>query len=291
MILQELSALAFSIRQFILQIAPYWALGLIVGSLVSVFLSERISKKFISLAQGRFKLAAVGGASFLGVLSPLCMFGTVPVIAAFGKKNMPQHLLAAFMIGSVLLNPNIFLLTFALGTDIALLRLGFSLLGGVLAGVLVMMLCKKRPLFDFSRFVDGEAAKKKRFLPDLFKAFRITGPYLLIGILLSALFSRYVPPDIVARAFGARHGLGVLFATSLSVPLYACGGGVIPLIRAWMFAGMGTGDAMAFMIAGPATKITNISAVKMLFGGKGFALYILFCIIFALIAGLVVSII
>jgi len=289
MILHELRVLSDSVWLFLLQITPFWALGLFAGSLVSVFLSEKISQRFVALSDGRFRLPTICGASLLGVLSPLCMFGTVPVIAAFSKKNVPQHLLAAFMVGSVLLNPNIFLLTFALGTDIALARLGFSIVGGVIAGCLVMVFRKGKPLFDFSRFGDGEAKKKRSFFADLFKAFRITAPYLMIGIVLSALFSRYVPPDIVARAFGARHGLGVLFATSLSVPLYACGGGVIPLIRAWMFAGMGAGDAMAFMIAGPATKITNISAVKMIFAGWNFVFYLVFCLAFAVLAGVVMT--
>jgi uncharacterized membrane protein YraQ (UPF0718 family) len=218
------------------------------------------------------------------------MFGTVPVIAAFGRKGVPQHLLAAFMVGSILLNPNIFLLSFALGTDIAVMRLVLSLVGGMLAGVVVLFF--RKSLFSFEKFGAGRDLsdnKKKAFAADLFKAFRLTAPFLALGIVVSAVFSRYVPPDWVARAFGARHGIGVLFATSLSVPLYACGGGIIPLIRAWLFAGMGAGEAMAFMIAGPATKITNISAVKMILGARHFVFYLIFCIIFAIMAGVLTT--
>jgi hypothetical protein len=52
---------------------------------------------------------------------------------------------------------------------------------------------------------------------------------------------------------------------------------------------MGAGDALAFMIAGPATKITNLSAVKMILGAKHFFFYLAYCIIFAVVAGLVVG--
>jgi len=275
-----------------LQIAPYWACGLIAGSLVSVYLSEKITEKMTGIASGKFLLLSLCIASLLGIISPLCMYGTVPIIAALGKKGSiaaPQYLLASFMVSSILLNPNIMLLTFALGAYIALARIALSLFGGVLAGVLVYLFFRNKQLFSFERFGEQQEKKKKSFFADLFKAFRITAPYLLFGITLSALFDRYIPPDWISAMFGARRGLGVLFATTLSIPLYVCGGGTIPLINAWMHAGMGPGDAMAFMLAGPAVKINNLSAVKMIFGIRNFLVYIAYCLVFAVLSGLIIN--
>ena len=270
-------------------IAPYWAAGLIAGSLVSVYLSARISGRLEALSSGGLGLPQICAASVLGILSPLCMYGTVPVIAALGKKGMPGHLLAAFMISSVLLNPNLLLLTVALGRNLALMRAVSCLLAGVLAGLLVRLFCRGRKLFLTERFEAGGRGGKKKFLPDLLRAARITAPYLLLGITLTALTDRYIPPEWIYGMFGGRRGLGVLFATTLSVPLYACGGGAIPLINAWLHVGMGRGDALAFMLAGPATKITSLSAVKMILGGRVFALYLAYCIAFAVVAGLLVN--
>jgi len=272
------------------ELAPYWASGLIAGSLISVYLSERIAEKMTNLASGKGRILAICIASLLGIASPLCMYGTIPIIVAFGHKKVPQHLLATFMVSSVLLNPNLLLLSFVLGVEIALARLFLAFLCGILAGTLVLILFKDKSLFSFERFSLNNKTKKT-FLPDLFKAFRITAPYLLIGITLTVLFSRYIPPEWIASMFGTRNGLGVLFATSLSIPLYACGGGTIPLIRAWLFAGMGVGDALAFMIAGPATKITSLSAVKMILGARHFLLYLTYCIGFAIMAGLFVDLV
>ena len=304
----ELMILSDSVWWLFLRILPYWVSGILAGSLVSVFLAEKIyrlikwtagcgnqvsNSKRVSAISARLRDAcSIIAASVLGVVSPLCMFGTIPLIVAFGKSGVPQHLLASFMVSSVLLNPNIFMLTFVLGGTLAWMRLVFSVLSGVFAGVLVLVFYKDKALFSFGGFGDTGNKKKKSFFKDLVKAFRITAPYLLLGIVLSALFSRYVPPQFVARIFGtgARQGLGMLLATSLSVPLYACGGGVIPLIRAWMFAGMGVGDAMAFMLAGPATKITNVSAVKVLLPGRHFAFYLLYCFSFAVVAGLITAV-
>jgi hypothetical protein len=274
------------------QIAPYWASGLIAGSLASVYLSEKITGKMARLSLGRLWLLPLGLASFFGIVSPLCMYGTVPIIAALGKKGVSQHLLAAFMVSSILLNPNIIFLSFALGANIALTRLVLGFFSGILAGALVYLLFRNRALFSFERFThkndcSQDGKPKKRFFPDLFKAFRITTPFLLFGIILTAIFDRYVPPDWISGIFGSRRGLGVLFATTLSIPLYACGGGTIPLIRAWLHAGMGTGDAMAFMLAGPAVKINNLSAVKMILGAKHFFIYIAYCLAFAILSGVI----
>jgi len=293
----EITMLLYSIWFQFQQIAPYWVSGLIAGSLVSVFLSDKITEKMTSLVSGKYNLIHVSLASFLGIVSPLCMYGTVPIIAALGLKGVSQHLLVTFMVSSILLNPNIFFLSFALGTNIALIRFVLCFLSGVLAGTLVYLFFRNKKFFNFEHFVpsqnsDTQQCKpKKRFFPNLFKAFRITAPYLLIGLTLTALFDRYVPSNWIAAMFGSKRGLGVLFATTLSIPMYACGGGTIPLIKAWMYAGMGAGDAMAFMLAGPAVKINNLSAVKMILGLKHFFIYLIYSFLFAILCGIIITII
>ena len=130
-----------------------------------------------------------------------------------------------------------------------------------------------------------------RFLKNLGRNLKATGPMFLLGVVLSALFQRYVPADLVAGLFGENEGFGILMAATIGVPLYACGGGTIPLLQAWLIDGMSMGSAAAFMITGPATKITNLGAVKIVLGAKRFALYLAFTILFALVTGWVVNMI
>jgi len=286
--LNEFRIVFSSIITLILEISPYWVSGLVLGSIVSVYLSDKIASKVKVLGEGRVRIPALFGASVLGVVSPLCMYGTMPVIAAFRLKGVPQNVLVAFMISSVLLNPNLFVLGFVLGAEIAVARLVLAILCGLLAGILVSRFMKNREIFRFERFTPKDKAKRNIFR-DMLRAFQITAPYLLIGVTVTALVNRYVPPDLISNLFGTRRALGVLFATSISIPLYACGGGIMPLLRAWMHAGMGAGDALAFMIAGPATKITNLAAVKMILGGKNFAIYLAYIILFAMVVGIIIE--
>jgi len=80
-------------------------------------------------------------------------------------------------------------------------------------------------------------------------------------------------------------------AATIGVPLYACGGGTIPLLQQWLASGMSMGSATAFMITGPSTKITNLGAVKIVLGGKRFALYIVFCMAFAFLSGSLIDLV
>jgi uncharacterized membrane protein YraQ (UPF0718 family) len=78
-------------------------------------------------------------------------------------------------------------------------------------------------------------------------------------------------------------------AATVGVPLYVCGGGTIPLLVSWMERGMSLGSASAFMITGPAMKITNLGAVKIILSLKNFAFYIAFSILFALFTGFLID--
>ena len=80
-----------------------------------------------------------------------------------------------------------------------------------------------------------------------------------------------MPSEQFAGLFGAHRGFGVLLAATVGVPLYACGGGTIPLLQEWLVSGMSMGSAAAFMVTGPATKITNLGKIK-----EVVSLYILF---------------
>ena len=168
---------------------------------------------------------------------------------------------------------------------------------GIAAGLAVHVFYKGKAFFNFNGFEprashDTHPNPILRFLFNLGRNMKATGLYFLLGVLLSALFQRYVPADGFAELFGkSNEGFGVLMAATIGVPLYACGGGTIPLIREWLAMGMSMGSASAFMITGPATKITNLGALKIVLGVRRFVLYIAFVMVFSLVTGLVVNLV
>lgn len=276
------------------QIFRYWVLGMVLGSAVSVFLKDRIHGTFRRLGEKRLGIFGIVIASALGIASPLCMYGTIPIAASFSKSGMKDDWLAAFMMSSILLNPQLMIYSAALGRTALAVRIISCFLCGITAGLLVRIFYRKRAFFNFNGFEEPKNRDTDpniflRFVKNLGRNVKATGSYFLFGIVLSAVFQRYVPQDMMTDLFGGNEAWGVLMAATIGVPLYACGGGTIPLLQAWLFDGMSMGSAAAFMITGPATKITNLGAVKIVLGIRRFVLYIAYVMMFSFLAGLIVN--
>ena len=83
------------------QIAPYYILGIIIGSTISVFGKENLSHFFTAMHHKRLGILGIIPASILGIISPLCMYGTIPIAASFSEKGVKDEWLAAFMMSSI----------------------------------------------------------------------------------------------------------------------------------------------------------------------------------------------
>ncbi len=278
------------------QIFVYWVFGIVCGSIISVFGKEKINNVFESIQNKHLGLFGVVPASILGIASPLCMYGTIPIAASFSQNGMRNDYIAAFMMSSILLNPQLMLYSAALGKTAFMIRFLSCAVCGIAAGGCVNIFFRDKAFFDFSKF--GSAVNRDtdpnlfiRLIKNIGRNIKATGVYFAFGILLSALFQRYVSADKFSALFVNNEGFGVLMAATVGVPLYICGGGTIPLLIEWLNRGMSIGSAAAFMLTGPSTKITNIGALKIVLGAKSFIFYLAFVIIFSIITGAVVNLI
>lgn len=277
------------------QILPYWALGILIGSVVSVFGKDKIHRLLTVIREKHLGIFGILPASLLGIASPLCMYGTIPIAASFSQKGLRDDYLAAFMMSSVLLNPQLLVYSAALGPAMLTIRFVSCFLCGIAAGVLIRVFFKEKSFFNFSKFEeragrDTDPNMLMRLLKNIGRNIKATGLWFLIGVVLSVLFQRYVPAESFASLFN-NEGFGLLMAATIGVPLYMCGGGTIPLLQQWLASGMSMGAATSFMITGPSTKITNLGALKIVLGAKHFAWYLVFVIVFSLAAGGIVNLV
>ena len=276
------------------QIFWYWIFGMAIGSFISVFAKERIHRLFAGMKEKKWGVSGIIPACLLGIASPLCMYGTIPIAASFHREGMREDWMASFMMASILLNPQLIIYSAALGRTALTVRIVTCFLCGCVAGLLVFLFYREKDFVNFEGFKEKASRDTHpdlliRYLLNFGRNVKATGLYFLFGILLSALFQRYVPQDFMIKAFGGNQAWGILMAATIGVPLYACGGGTIPLLQSWLMEGMSLGSAAAFMITGPATKITNLGALKIVFGIRRFLLYLAFVMIFSLLAGLLTS--
>lgn len=143
-----------------------------------------------------------------------CMYGTIPLAASFSRYGISDDWLAAFMMSSVLLNPQLIIYSAALGTTALVIRIASCFLCGIMAGLLVRFcygknLCfgKDGSFFRFDAFEEPESRDTDsnillRFIKNLGRNMKATGVYFLFGVVLSALFQRYVPADTMTVIFG-----------------------------------------------------------------------------------------
>lgn len=281
------------------QIFLYYILGIFIGSFISVFAKDKIHNAISNTNEKKWGILGIIPACILGILSPLCMYGTIPLAASLSKKGLREDYISSFCMASVLLNPQLIIYSMALGKQMVIIRILSCALCSIVAGLLIYLFYQSKNIkfFDFSSF-DEKISNREidknlfiRYIKNVLRNVKATGIYFIIGIILSAAFNRYIPEEVLTRLFGRDEAFGVLMAATIGVPLYVCGGGTIPLLKDWLSRGMNIGSATSFMITGPSTKITNLGALKICLGTKHFIIYILYAILFSVVSGIIINLI
>jgi uncharacterized membrane protein YraQ (UPF0718 family) len=105
-------------------------------------------------------------------------------------------------------------------------------------------------------------------------------PALLMGLVLAAIISSVVPQEFFDAIPGGRFGT-YLAMTLVSLPLYVCSTGSIPLAFSFLAAGLSPGAVLLFLIAGPATNTATVTALWSILGGRATIGYIVSIILTA----------
>ncbi|MDR3342719.1 MAG: hypothetical protein LBT14_08030 [Treponema sp.] len=84
------------------------------------------------------------------------MYGTIPIAAGFVEQGMEEDWIAAFCMSSILLNPQLFFYSVALGPAALAIRFTACFVCGALAGICVRYCFKKCKLFSFAAFKEPQ---------------------------------------------------------------------------------------------------------------------------------------
>jgi uncharacterized membrane protein YraQ (UPF0718 family) len=273
----------------------YVILGVISGEVLKFTSWTRIIFNCIS----KSKVIGIIIAAILGIVSPLCTFGTIPVVLQLFKAGVPLAPLVVFLSTSSLMNPQLFFYTLGgLGLEMAVARLIAVFVFGLILGILlykapVAILINPSVLRRENDANEGirQAIIKdfswRTFLKNIWHSLEYIGYYFLIGIFLGAVVEVMTPDKWIAFIFNSGGWLLVIGASLVSIPFYSCGGGVIPLIRSFIQMGMSKGAALAFFLVGPATRMTPLMALAAVLRPGFVVLYVLLMLAFSMISGLI----
>lgn len=275
-----------------LQLFGYAAVGALLGEILKFTSWTKLIYRGINAS----KHLSILIATILGILSPLCTYGTIPVVITLYRGGVSMVPLLSFLSASSLMNPQLFIMTWGgLGMEFALIRLLIVFIFAILCGYITLFIPEKwlvvKPRLESEQDKDDIMNRQKNFsfkalLNNTFKSLLFVGKYMVFGVLLGAAIETFVPKNLVMNTVGGGTVGSILIAALIGIPLYACGGGIIPTVRSMISSGMSNGAAMAFLTVGQGTRITSLFALAAILHPLFIIGYCIFLVLFSTLTGL-----
>jgi len=266
-------------------------LGVVVAALIKTYQLDRKVRQYV----GRTGVWGILLATGVGVFSPLCSCGVLPLVIPMALSGVPLPPLMALLITSPVMDPTSFALTWGgVGEALAWWKLGGAVFLGLFAGVVTLLLQQSGVLAgDLVRMQpvygpDGELApayeiachsglhlrtmtvvareSRWRFFWDRFLDVGVfVGTWVGLAILLEALFLVYMPIQWVTWLVGREGAVSVLAATAVALPLPLHQIPVVPILAGLQAKGIAVGADLAFLMAGPVTSLPATAALIAIF--------------------------
>lgn len=290
------------LKEFI-NLLPYFFMGVAFEAIIRTFKWHIKIKNTIK----KFGLVSIIIATILGLISPLCACGVLPLSLGLLFGGVPFSTVMALIITSPLMSPAGYTLTqFELGTEWAIVKLISAGLMGLYAGFLTYLIEDKYfkehqilkldniphdldfhdPDFPIDELRCSchrqlshrvEEKTKSKFLIFLAKFYEGTiriGKYLIIGIFFEILISKYIPTEWIGDYLKAGNPINILLVIVLSIPLYVNQITASAILYGLLEMGISKGAGLAFLIGGPVTAIPVMTVFLTLFKKRVFFYYL-----------------
>lgn len=265
------------------ELGPWLLFGTLVAGLLHVFMPPNFVRKH--LGQGNWR--NVIKASLLGVPMPLCSCGVIPAAIGLRKEGASNGAATGFLISTPQTGvDSITVSAVFLGIPFACFKVVSAFITGIVGGVLVNVFEPSASLSQGPTSDKSESGKDRDDYRGVWQRGRelfnfavmdlLYGiwKWILIGVLISAAISTFVPQGALAGQAWASGIAGMLVMLLISLPLYVCATASVPIAASLVVAGMPTGAALVFLMAGPATNIATLGAVSSEFGKRITVIYI-----------------
>ncbi len=272
------------------EMSPYLILGFFFAGLLHAFIPK---KKIDRYFNGSPLIASLNSAVF-GIPLPLCSCGVIPTGAALYKNGASKSGTVSFLISTPQTGVDSILATFSLmGLPFAIIRPIAAFVTGITGGLITGVVTKK----EEKRVDNGEEdTENKSFVQKLIDVFRYgfvefiqdISKWLIIGLILAAVISALVP-DSFFELINLSPLLQMLLILVVSIPLYICATGSIPLAAVLIMKGISPGAAFVLLMAGPATNAATITMIGNILGKRSLITYLATIIAGAMGFGLIID--
>ncbi|MBI5014581.1 MAG: permease [Deltaproteobacteria bacterium] len=300
----EVFAILQDVWTEILEIWPYFLFGVALEAWI------RTKKWHVKIRKTliRYGYAAIAVATLLGVISPLCACGILPLTISLILGGLPLAPAMSLLVASPLMSPAGYLLAIKnLGLSTASVEVAGGLFMGLYAGTLTHLLetrgfdvknlfRKALPAGDFhdrdypeevlrchcsemfSKRVEARTGNRVLvFLAKMWEGGEKVAKYVLLGLLVAAVARRYVP-DWIDPLLTSTQPLALLGLALAIVPLHITQITASTILFGFNNVAVSRAAQMVLLVGGPVTALPVMGVFLTLFKPRVFLLYLGICL-------------
>jgi uncharacterized membrane protein YraQ (UPF0718 family)/copper chaperone CopZ len=268
-----------------------WLLvGLIFAGALRIWVPDDFVKKHLGRKRG---FLSVLKAVVFGVPMPLCSCGVIPAALGVKKQGAGDGAALGFLISTPQTGMDSIMVSASLlGFPFALFKVFSAFLVGLIGGGWAYLLDSGkvgRGAVEENAIISGKSAERK--LGDVFE-FAVDDllagiwKWLLAGVFVSAAITTWLPENFFRDYLPESDLAAMLIVLLISLPMYVCATASVPIAASLVYAGMPTGAALVFLMAGPASNVATIGAVYRAFGLKKLMIYLVSIVIGSVLCGM-----
>ena len=182
----------------IFEAIPFILLGVIVSSLIQVFVTEDMIQKVMP----KSKIVAMIPAVFVGIIFPMCECVIIPIVRRLIQKGLPLHVGIVILLSAPIMNPIVLLSTvyaFQKNDVIVYARFGITICAALLVGLIVYYFYRGKNIL---KDIEDPVQKKEKkgwgnVVNHTVDEFFDTGKYLLIGAFFASVFQTFFDRNVL----------------------------------------------------------------------------------------------
>lgn len=271
------------------ELSPWLLMGMFLSGLLHVILPAKFVRRKLQGFSGVLKSVAIG------VPLPLCSCGVIPAGIGLKKDGASNGAAVGFLIStpqtgvdSMLVSASFF------GWPFAIFKMVSAAAMGVLGGVWIDQSpntviqasagsqCKEE--HGHHHHGDNENRGWNQFLPHSIDMLRSIWIWLVVGILVSAAINQFDIQPLTAQINEWGLFPAMVLVLIFSVPLYVCATASVPIAAALVGSGLPPAVALVFLMAGPATNIATMGAIRSNLGTRSLAIYMATIVVGSMLA-------
>lgn len=272
------------------EMTPFLLLGFLIAGVLHEFVPRRIYAS--RLAGNNF--SSVFWAALFGVPLPLCSCGVIPTATSLYREGASRGATVSFLISTPQTGVDSILATASvIGIPFAIIRPVVAFITAMLGGIITNRICKSEAnTIEQTTQLPTHKSFAKKIIGTLRYGFidmiQDIGKWIVIGLVIAAVITVVIPDDFFV-SFSKYPLLNMFMVLLVSMPMYLCATGSIPIAAALMLKGLSPGAALVLLMAGPATNMATMLVINKVLGRKTLITYLITIIAGAIGFGLLID--